>query len=71
MAWTSVKTLVTRQKSGNTLRMSPRLPARFLIANRPEPNIRKTFERANLREINHRIVLDDTYEPDRDIRIYL
>lgn len=34
---------------GSTLQTSPSLPARFLIARRPKPNIRKTFDHVNLR----------------------
>ncbi|KAJ7074618.1 hypothetical protein C8F01DRAFT_1242847 [Mycena amicta] len=48
------------------------LPHRFLICSRPEPHIRETFE--SLLALGHsyrHLVLDDTFDPDRDIRLYL
>lgn len=56
---------------GSTFRTPSSSPARFLVASRPEPNIRKTFEHASLRQITRRIVLDDSYNPERDIRTFL
>ncbi|KAJ7074564.1 hypothetical protein C8F01DRAFT_1043818, partial [Mycena amicta] len=48
------------------------LPHRFLICSRPEPHIRETFDSllASGRRYRH-LVLDDTFDPDRDIRLYL
>ncbi|KAJ7074629.1 hypothetical protein C8F01DRAFT_31304 [Mycena amicta] len=48
------------------------LPHRFLICSRPEPHIRETFDSllASGRSYRH-LVLDDTFDPDRDIRLYL
>ncbi|KAJ7074628.1 hypothetical protein C8F01DRAFT_31390 [Mycena amicta] len=48
------------------------LPYCFLICSRPEPHIREAFE--SLLASGHsyrRLVLDDTFDPDRDIRLYL
>ncbi|KAJ7056921.1 hypothetical protein C8F01DRAFT_338341 [Mycena amicta] len=48
------------------------LPHCFLICSRPEPHIRETFDSllASGRSYRH-LVLDDTFDPDRDIRLYL
>lgn len=56
---------------GGTLRTFPLLPAQFLIASRPEPNIQTTFDHPDLRQITRRIVLDDSYNSRCDIRTYL
>ncbi|KAJ7050404.1 hypothetical protein C8F01DRAFT_1222388 [Mycena amicta] len=50
------------------------LPHRFLICSRPEPHIREALD--SLLASGHRgsyrhLVLDDTFNPDRDIRLYL
>ena len=42
----------------------------LLIASRPEPAIVAVFD-DELSDITHRLVLDDTYHPDRDIAIFL
>ena len=42
----------------------------FLIASRPEPAIVAVFDH-ELSDITHRLVLDDTYHPDRDIATFL
>ena len=42
----------------------------LLIASRPEPAIVAVFDN-ELSDITHRLVLDDTYHPDRDIALFL
>ena len=48
-----------------------KLPLRFLVGSRPESHIRHSFDRESLYTITHRIVLDETFHPGRDIRIFL
>ncbi|KDR79345.1 hypothetical protein GALMADRAFT_30437, partial [Galerina marginata CBS 339.88] len=48
-----------------------RLPFIFLIASRPEHDIRSTFDVGYLQEHSTRIVLDDDYLPSEDIRLFL
>jgi len=49
-----------------------RIPLCFLIASRPEHDIRQLFNDQNgLGSLSFSIVLDDTYRPDRDIEIFL
>jgi hypothetical protein len=45
-------------------------PFRVLICSRAEPNIRDMFE-SELADSTHQISLDDKYEPDIDIALYL
>ena len=45
-------------------------PFRVLICSRAEPNIRDMFE-SELADLTHKISLDDKYEPDVDIALYL
>ncbi|KAJ7074615.1 hypothetical protein C8F01DRAFT_1043893, partial [Mycena amicta] len=48
------------------------LPHRFLICSRPEPHIREAFDSLLASGHSYRhLVLDDTFDPDRDIRLYL
>ena len=47
------------------------LPIVFLIASRPEHDIRETFGSKAMIDIRTWIMLDDRYEPDEDIRIFL
>ncbi|KAJ7074684.1 hypothetical protein C8F01DRAFT_1044016, partial [Mycena amicta] len=48
------------------------LPHRFLICSRPEPHIREAFDSLLASGHTYRhLVLDDTFDPDRDIRLYL
>ncbi|KAF9004367.1 hypothetical protein BDQ17DRAFT_1408845, partial [Cyathus striatus] len=49
----------------------PTLRLRFLIASRPELEIRNTFDAHTVSEMCARIVLDEDYEPDKDIKTYL
>ena len=48
-----------------------KLPLRFLIASRPESHIRTSFDQESLYTITHRVVLDETFNPTRDIRVFL
>ena len=45
-------------------------PFRVLISSRAEPSIRDAFD-SELADLTHKISLDDKYEPDRDIALYL
>jgi hypothetical protein len=49
------------------------IPLCFLIASRPEQDIRQAFNDQNhgLGSISFSIALDDTYRPDRDIEVFL
>jgi hypothetical protein len=48
------------------------IPLCFLIASRPEHDIRQAFNDHNgLGSISFSVALDDTYQPDRDIEIFL
>jgi len=47
------------------------IPIFFLVASRPDPHIRDAFNKQPLSALALRIVLDDTYKPDADIRIFL
>jgi len=46
-------------------------PLLFLIASRPEPDIRLTFNADILKSITHCIPLPDSSETDRDLRLFL
>jgi hypothetical protein len=48
-----------------------KLPLRFLIGSRPESHIRDSFDQESLYAITHRVVLDETFNPGRDIRVIL
>ena len=49
-----------------------RVPLCFLIASRPEQDIRQSFNDLNsLGSLSFSIALDDTYQPDDDIRVFL
>ena len=48
------------------------IPLCFLIASRPEHDIREAFNEQNgLGSLSFSIALDDTYQPDDDIRVFL
>ncbi|KAF8961172.1 hypothetical protein BDZ97DRAFT_1227999 [Flammula alnicola] len=47
------------------------IPFFFLIASRPEQQIRDSFNEDLLASLTTTIVLNDTYQPDADIRIFL
>jgi len=46
-------------------------PLLFLVASRPEQVIRDAFNRDPLRGLTTRLALDDAYEPDSDIKMFL
>ena len=48
-----------------------KLPLRFLVGSRPESHIRNSFDRESLYTITHLVVLDETFHPGRDIRMFL
>ena len=48
-----------------------KLPLRFLIGSRPESHIRARFDQKSLYTITHRVVLDETFNPGRDIQVFL
>ena len=48
-----------------------KLPLRFLIGSRPESHIRASFDQESLYAITRRVVLDETFNPGRDIRVFL
>ena len=48
-----------------------KLPLRFLIGSRPESHIRDTFDQESLYIITRRVVLDETFDPRRDIQVFL
>ncbi|PPQ86055.1 hypothetical protein CVT25_002236 [Psilocybe cyanescens] len=47
------------------------LPFRLLISSRPEYHLTTSFSVAPLHSLTFRLALDDTYQPDSDIRLYL
>ena len=47
------------------------IPLVFLIASRPEQEIRDSFSAESLNPITTRLALDETYHPDDDIRLFL
>ena len=48
-----------------------KLPLRFLIGSRPESHIRDIFDQESLITITRRVVLDETFNPQEDIRVFL
>ena len=62
---------ILRMLSNALLQLKQSLPSLFLlIASRPEPAICEVFE-DNLNEMTYHLVLDDSYDPDRDIATFL
>ncbi|PPQ87785.1 hypothetical protein CVT25_008829 [Psilocybe cyanescens] len=49
----------------------PALPFKFLIASRPEYHLTTSFSVGPLHSLTFRLALDDTYQPDEDIKLYL
>lgn len=47
------------------------LPFCFLIASRPEPHIRESFDFTDIKDISHSLALNSTFQPDDDIRLFL
>ena len=48
-----------------------KLPLRFLIGSRPESHIRDSFDQESLCTVTRRVVLDETFNPGRDIQVFL
>ena len=48
-----------------------KLPLRFLIGSRPESHIRDSFDQESLRTVTRRVVLDETFNPGKDIQAFL
>ena len=48
-----------------------KLPLRFLIGSRPESHIRASFDHESLYTVTRRVVLDEKFDPGRDIRVFL
>jgi hypothetical protein len=46
-------------------------PLIFLITSRPEPAIRNSFNKVSMSSITTRLPLDNTYEPDADIKVVI
>ncbi|KAJ8076257.1 hypothetical protein PM082_000676 [Marasmius tenuissimus] len=49
---------------------NPQFPLRFVICSRPEAWLREAFVDERLRKLSKVIVLDESFEPNRDIREY-
>ena len=47
------------------------LPLRFLIGSRPESHIRVSFDHESLYTITRRVVLDERFNPAKDIEVFL
>ena len=47
------------------------IPFSFILASRPEQHIREAFDGELLSSLTTRLVLDDKYHPDDDIRVFL
>ena len=47
------------------------IPLFFLITSRPEQDIRQSFNEEPLNSLTRRLVLDENYKPDEDIRVFL
>ncbi|KAK1234163.1 hypothetical protein PQX77_002639 [Marasmius sp. AFHP31] len=54
----------------SSYQQSRRSPLRFLICSRPEAWIQEAFQAEGLSRISERVVLDDSFMPDRDIERY-
>ena len=48
-----------------------KLPLRFLIGSRPDPHIRDCFDQESLYTVTRRVILDETFNPRRDIQVFL
>ena len=47
------------------------IPLRFLIGSRPESHICARFDQESLYTLTRRVVLDETFDPGRDIQVFL
>ncbi len=50
---------------------SRKIPLRFLICSRPEPHIQEAFNTDIMKRITRVLILDETFQPNDDIRKYL
>ena len=48
-----------------------KLPLRFLIGSRPESHIRDSFDQESLYRVTRRVILDEKFNPGRDIQVLL
>ena len=48
-----------------------KLPLRFLIGSRPESHIRDSFDKESLYSVTRRVILDEKFNPGRDIEVFL
>ena len=48
-----------------------KLPLRFLIGSRPESHIRDSFDQSALYTVTRRVILDEKFNPGRDIEVFL
>ena len=48
-----------------------KLPLRFLIGSRPEFHIRDSFDQESLYTVTRRVLLDETFNPAKDIQVFL
>ena len=48
-----------------------KLPLRFLIGSRPESHIRDNFDQESLHTVTRRVILDEKFNPGRDIQVFL
>ena len=48
-----------------------KLPLRFLIGSRPESHIRDSFDEESLYTVTRRVILDEKFNPGRDIQVFL
>ena len=48
-----------------------KLSLRFLIGYRPESQFRNSFDQGSLCAVTRRVVLDEMFDPRRDIRVFL
>ena len=48
-----------------------KLPLRFLLGSRPESHIRDSFDQESLCTVTQRVVLDEMFNPGRDIQVFL
>ena len=47
------------------------MPLRFLIGSRPESHIRDSFDQESLYTVTRRVILDEKFNPGRDIEVFL
>ena len=48
-----------------------KLPLQFLIGSRPESHIRDCFDQESLYTVTRRVILDEKFNPGRDIQVFL